>query len=187
MVRGLRALLAAAAGLQSFGQTDYLFSIFAIINVAMNAFVVGRVSARLGDRTMSNVGLACLVAGFALVPFIGQFARAFGNDDAALRLRHGADEHRNHGAHQQYRLRPRSRNGARNELFTRLAFGYSRTARLDRLLGLYGPRFAGVESLGFAAIALGMGLRSARIESGERRTDESILTLEAETAKIADG
>ena len=55
------------------------------------------------------------------------------------------------------------------------------------LLGRYGPRFAGVESLGFAAIALVMGLRSARSESGERRTDESILTLEAETAKIADG
>jgi hypothetical protein len=55
-----------------------------------------------------------------------------------------------------------------------------------RLLGTYGPRFAGAESLGFAAIALAMGLRSARIESGVRRNAETILTLEAETAKIAD-
>ena len=40
----------------------------------MNAVVVGRISARLGDRTMSNVGLVSLVAGFALVPFVHDLA-----------------------------------------------------------------------------------------------------------------
>ena len=54
----------------SLAQTDYLFSIFAVFNVFMNVAMVGRISARLGDRWMSNAGLASLVGGFAVVPFV---------------------------------------------------------------------------------------------------------------------
>jgi len=153
----------------------------------MNAVVVGRVSARLGDRTMSNVGLACLVAGFALVPFIGHslallgttmllfgFGMALTNTGITALISNTASD-RDQGT-------VLGTSSALDSLSGILAPPAS-----TRLLGLYGPRFAGVESLGFAAIALAMGLRSARIESGERRTDENMLTLEAETAKIADG
>ncbi len=48
----------------ALAQTDYLFSLFAVFNVFINAFLVGRISARLGDRTMSNVGLTSLIGGF---------------------------------------------------------------------------------------------------------------------------
>jgi MFS transporter, DHA1 family, tetracycline resistance protein len=170
----------------NLSETDYLFSIFAVINVAMNAVVVGRVSARLGDRTMSNVGLACLVAGFALVPFIGHslallgttmllfgFGMALTNTGITALISNTASD-RDQGT-------VLGTSSALDSLSGILAPPVS-----TRLLGVYGPRFAGVESLGFAAIALAMGLRSARIESGALHTDESVLTLEAEAAKIAD-
>lgn len=51
-------------------QTTEFFSGFALVNVAINGFGVGKASHRLGDRTMSTVGLACLVAGFAILPFV---------------------------------------------------------------------------------------------------------------------
>ncbi len=51
-------------------QTTEYFSGFALVNVAINGFGVGKASHRLGDRTMSTVGLACLVAGFAILPFV---------------------------------------------------------------------------------------------------------------------
>lgn len=51
-------------------QTTEYFSGFALVNVAINGFGVGKASHRLGDRTMSSVGLACLVAGFAILPFV---------------------------------------------------------------------------------------------------------------------
>ncbi len=58
----------------SLAQTDYFFSLFAVFNVLNNAVVVGRVSARLGDRGMSNLGLASLVCGFAVLPFVHELA-----------------------------------------------------------------------------------------------------------------
>ncbi len=66
----------------SLTQTDYLFSIFAVFNVIMNAVVVGRVSARLGDRMMSNLGLASLVGGFRADPVRPRSRAARGDDDA---------------------------------------------------------------------------------------------------------
>lgn len=60
--------LQAQIGL-SPAQTSYYYSLFAIVNVVVNVFLVGRASDRFGDRGMSNVGLASLVFAFALVPF----------------------------------------------------------------------------------------------------------------------
>ena len=101
LVRGLRALLATAARILA-GQTDYLFSIFAVFNVFMNAVLVGRVSARLGDRAMSNVGLC-----FARRRFCDGAVRAqhlHPMADAAFRIRLRLDEHGHNRAHQQRRL-----------------------------------------------------------------------------------
>jgi DHA1 family tetracycline resistance protein-like MFS transporter len=151
----------------SLAQTDYLFSIFAIFNVFMNVFMVGRVSARLGDRWMSNVGLTSLVAGFAIVPFIHNIALlsalmllfAFGialaNTGITALISNAASD-RDQG----------------------MVLGTS--SSLDSLSGIlappvstgllsgFGSPFAGVESLVFAGLALVMGLRGARGEEAER-------------------
>jgi DHA1 family tetracycline resistance protein-like MFS transporter len=148
----------------SLARTDYLFSIFAIFNVFMNAVLVGRISARLGDRGMSNLGLASLVAGFAVVPFVHDilllsalmllfaFGIALTNTGITALISHAASD-REQG----------------------MVLGTS--SSLDSLSGIlappvstgllsgYGPRFAGIESMTLAGLALFMGLRSAR---GER-------------------
>lgn len=51
-------------------ETDYYFSAFAVLNVVINIFVVGRVSDRVGERALSNVGLASLLLAFASIPLV---------------------------------------------------------------------------------------------------------------------
>jgi DHA1 family tetracycline resistance protein-like MFS transporter len=151
----------------SLTQTDYLFSIFAVFNVFMNVVMVGRISARLGDRWMSNVGLTSLVAGFAVVPFVHNilvlsalmllfaFGIALTNTGITALISNAASD-RDQG----------------------MVLGTS--SSLDSLSGIlappvstgllsgYGSRFAGVESLALAGLALVLGLRSARGEEAER-------------------
>jgi hypothetical protein len=56
------------------------------------------------------------------------------------------------------------------------------------LLGGFGPRFAGIESLTLAAIALVMGLFTARGENVAARSDDALtLARETETAEIVQG
>jgi DHA1 family tetracycline resistance protein-like MFS transporter len=154
----------------SLTQTDYLFSIFAVFNVFMNVVMVGRISARLGDRWMSNVGLTSLVAGFAVVPFVHNilvlsalmllfaFGIALTNTGITALISNAASD-RDQG----------------------MVLGTS--SSLDSLSGIlappvstgllsgYGPRFAGVESLALAGLALVMGLRSARGEEAAIETE----------------
>lgn len=156
----------------TLAKTDYLFSIFAVFNVFMNVVMVRRVSAQLGDRRMSNLGLASLVAGFALVPFVHEivvlsatmllfsFGMALTNTGITALISNAASD-REQG----------------------MVLGTS--SSLDSLSGIiappvstgllsgYGPRTSGVESLIMATIALAMGLRAAR-------------ETEPETVKIAD-
>jgi DHA1 family tetracycline resistance protein-like MFS transporter len=154
----------------SLAQTDYLFSIFAVFNVFMNVVMVGRISARLGDRWMSNAGLASLVAGFAVVPFVHSilvlsalmllfaFGMALTNTGITALISNAASD-RDQG----------------------MVLGTS--SSLDSLSGIlappvstgllsgYGPGFAGVESLALAGLALVMGLRSARGEEAAIETE----------------
>jgi DHA1 family tetracycline resistance protein-like MFS transporter len=58
------------------GQTSYVFAAFGILNVALQLLVVRRVVDRIGSRTSTNLGLAFVVAAFALVPFASSFAVA---------------------------------------------------------------------------------------------------------------
>src|SRR5580692_8595737 len=151
----------------SLTTTDYLFSIFAVFNVLMNAVLVGRISARLGDRTMSNVGLASLVAGFAMVPFVHDLALlaatmllfAFGmalTNTGITALISNAASDRDQGTVL----------GASSSLDS--LSGILAPPISTGMLGIYGPRFAGVESLTLAAIALILGVRNAR---GEQLAD----------------
>ncbi|HLY04033.1 MAG TPA: MFS transporter [Candidatus Cybelea sp.] len=154
----------------SLAETDYLFSIFAVFNVFMNVVMVGRVSARLGDRWMSNVGLTSLVAGFAIVPFIHNvvllsalmllfaFGIALTNTGITALISNAASD-RDQG----------------------MVLGTS--SSLDSLSGIlappvstgllsgFGSPFAGVESLALAALALMMGLRGARGEEAATQTE----------------
>jgi MFS transporter, DHA1 family, tetracycline resistance protein len=149
----------------SLPQTDYLFSGFAAFNVFCNAVLVGRVSGGIGDRAMSNAGLALLVAGFALVPFVHGIAllaiamvifscgMAFTNTGITALISNAASD---------------------REQGTVLGTSSS----LDSLSGIiappvstgvltvYGPRLASAESLAMALVALLMGLAQAR---GEHR------------------
>jgi DHA1 family tetracycline resistance protein-like MFS transporter len=143
----------------SLAKTDYFFSVFAVFNVFMNVVMVRRVSAQLGDRRMSNLGLGALVAGFALVPFVHEilmlsatmllfsFGMALTNTGITALISNAASD-RDQG----------------------MVLGTS--SSLDSLSGIiappvstgllssYGPRVAGSESLVMAAVALVMGLRA---------------------------
>jgi DHA1 family tetracycline resistance protein-like MFS transporter len=173
----------------SLAQTDYLFSVFAVFNVFMNAVVVGRVSARLGDRTMSNVGLVSLVAGFAMVPFVHDIAIlsvnmllfAFGmalTNTGITALISNAASDRDQGT-------VLGTSSSLDSLSGILAPPVS-----TGVLGAYGSKYAGMESFTLAAIALALGLRNARGERiAARRNDEAALKLacETEAAKIVRG
>jgi len=171
----------------SLTSTDYLFSIFAVFNVFMNAVVVGRISARLGDRVMSNIGLASLVAGFALIPFVHDLAllgatmilSAFGmalTNTGITALISNAASDREQGM-------VLGTSSSLDSLSGILAPPVS-----TGLLGAYGPRLAGIESLTLAAIALVMGLFNARGENVAARSDAALtLACETEAAKIVRG
>jgi DHA1 family tetracycline resistance protein-like MFS transporter len=172
----------------TLAQTDYFFSIFAIFNVVMNIFVVGRLSARLGDRAMSNIGLAALAAGFASLPFVHEavslavmmmlfsFGMALANTGITAIISASASD-RDQGT-------VLGTSSALDSLSGILAPPVS-----TKLLAAYGPGFAGVESLTMASVALLMGLYNARDDEGVIRADDAALSLarEVEAAKIADG
>jgi MFS transporter, DHA1 family, tetracycline resistance protein len=166
----------------TLAQTDYLFSIFAVFNVFMNAFMVGRVSARLGDRTMSNVGLASLTTGFALVPFVhgipmltaymllSAFGMALTNTGITALISNAASD-REQGT-------VLGTSSSLDSLSGILAPPVSTS-----LLGAFGPQFAGIESFSLALVALITGLRNARTER-PRDQDDATLALSREIESV---
>jgi MFS family permease len=169
----------------SLTQTDYLFSFFAVFSVLMNGFVVGRISARLGDRAMSNVGLASLTTGLALVAFVHNigllaatmilfsFGMALTNTGITALISNAASD-REQGT-------VLGTSSSLDSLSGILAPPVS-----TGLLGIYGPRFAGIESMALAAVALGMGLTQARNEPPEfaDSSPEPALAAEIETSRV---
>jgi MFS family permease len=144
-----------------------------VFNVAMNGFVVGRASARLGDRTMSNVGLAALVGSFAGVPFVHTLATmlitmvlfsigmAFTNTGITALISNAASD-REQGTVL----------GTSSSLDS--LSGIVAPPVSTGLLATYGARFASIESLGFAAIALAMGIVSGRGEQASSPLKEAL-------------
>jgi MFS transporter, DHA1 family, tetracycline resistance protein len=173
----------------SLTQTDYLFSGFAVFSVAMNAFVVGRVSARLGDRSMSNIGLACLVVGFALIPLVHDFVGLLGVAMALFGFgmaltNTGITALISNAASDREQGTVLGTSSSLDSLSGILAPPVS-----TGLLAAYGPRFASVESWTLAALALALGLRNARGERAPVKAVDGALELarDVEAAKIADG
>jgi len=135
--------------------------------------MVGRVSARLGDRTMSNVGLAALVASFVTVPFVHNLpmmivtmalfsvGMALTNTGITALISNAASD-REQGTVL----------GTSSSLDS--LSGIVAPPVSTGLLATYGPRFASIESLAFAAIALAMGIASARGEQASSQLKEAL-------------
>jgi DHA1 family tetracycline resistance protein-like MFS transporter len=162
-------------GQMGFGvtETTEYFSLFAILNVVFSGFLVGRISARVGDRRMSNAGLVCLVAAFGMVPFVHtpltfaglmalfSFGMALSNSGITALISNAASD-RDQGT----------------------VLGVS--SSLDSLSGIvappvstgiltrFGSPFAGLESLLLSAVALAVGLAAAGQDHRfERNVSES--------------
>ncbi|MBV8372924.1 MAG: MFS transporter [Candidatus Eremiobacteraeota bacterium] len=162
----------------SLTQTDYFFSIFAVINVFCNVFLIGRISARLGDRTMSNVGLFSLVCAFATLPFVHDvgvlaltmilfsFGMALVNTGITALISNAASD-REQGV-------VLGTSSSLDSLSGILAPPVS-----TGLLASFGPAFAGLESFTFMTLALVMGLANARGEARVTATpaDDPLLCL----------
>jgi MFS transporter, DHA1 family, tetracycline resistance protein len=154
----------------SLTETDYFFSFFAVFNVLSNVFLVGRMSNWLGDRTMSNVGLAALVLAFASVAVVHNifalagtmllfaFGMALANTGITALISNTAT-----GREQGMVL------GASSSLDS--LSGILAPPISTGLLGRYGPGFAGLEPLALEAVALLLGLLGAR---AERETPELV-------------
>jgi len=157
----------------SLPQTDYLFSSFAAFNVFCNAVLVGRVSTAIGDRAMSNAGLALLVTGFAFVPFVHSVAllapvmvlfscgMAFTNTGITALISNAASD-REQGTVL----------GTSSSLDS--LSGIVAPPVSTGLLAAYGPRFAGAESVLMVLVALSMGLAQARGEQGPSPLKEAL-------------
>ncbi len=161
----------------SLTQTDYYFSAFACVNVAINGFGVGKASSRLGDRTMSNVGLALLVLAFALVPFVHALwsltgvmvcfagGMALANSGITALISNAASD-RDQGTVL----------GSASSLDS-LA-GILAPPVSTGILGHFGSPYAGVESVAFTTVALLLGLsgknrRSKRVDGGEMTPNDT--------------
>lgn len=150
------------AGQLHFGvvATTQYFSLFAIINVFINGFGVGRMSNKLGDRVMSSLGLVLLVLAFAAAPFVHNVWSL-----TAVMVLFAVG-----GAFAQNGLTAMISNVAtEREQGTVLGVGSS----LDSLSGIiapplstgllsrYGSPYASIESLIMSAIALALGIRNS--------------------------
>lgn len=147
-------------------QTDLYFSGVSVLNVFVNAVVISRVSERTGNRAMSTFGLAALAAAFVLVPFahtllgltfiavLFSVGMPFANTGLTALISATA-----HDSRQGTVL------GVTSSLDS--LSGIVSPPISTALLGRYGSPWSAASSLGFAAIALVMGVVSGRREAAE--------------------
>jgi multidrug resistance protein len=164
-------------------QTSYYFSLFAFTNVLVNVFLVGRASDRMGDRGMSNVGLACLVVAFALVPFthtvlatlaiitLFSVGMAFANTGLTAIVSNASSE-----ARQGTVL------GVTSSLDS--FSGIVSPPISTGLLGRYGSPYSGLESLVFAAVAFVFGLTLTKKSEVPRPSADGMVTPSAEIVEL---
>jgi len=164
---GVMALYLARQMHFTLAQTDYFFSIVSVLSVFVNTVVISRVSDRLGDRVMSTLGLIALVCMFALVPFVHTlYALAivvaifaigmpFANTGLTALISNTADDRR-----QGTVL------GVTSSLDS--LSGIVSPPISTGLLGKFGSPFSTASSFCFAAVALTLGLLSAKRETPAR-------------------
>ena len=140
----------------------YFFMIYiSVLNVLMNALILGRVSDRIGNRATSTLGIGALVCAFSYVPFVGSVwqlaimslffsaGMAFGNTGLTALISEGAED-----SVQGTVLSVTSS----LDSFSGIVSPPASTA----LLGVYGSAYSAASSLFFAAIALVMGIQNGK-------------------------
>lgn len=149
------------AGQLRFGfvETGRFYSLFAVLNVAINGFGIGTASRKMGDARMANVGLAILVLAFAATPFthtpltvagvmcLFALGGGFANNGITAMISNAATE-REQGTVLGVSSSLDSLSGI---LAPPVSTG---------LLASFGSPFAGLASLGMATISLILGIRN---------------------------
>jgi MFS transporter, DHA1 family, tetracycline resistance protein len=160
-------------------QTGYYFSGFAVVNVIVNVFTVGRTSRKIGDPRMAIVGLGLLVVAFSFTPFV-HTPLAFAGVMTLFAL---GGAYANNGINAMI-----SNAAAERDQGTVLGVGSS----LDSLAGivappistgvltLFGSPFAGLASLVFAAISFGLGIRNTAKQTPVEVEVEGTTVIEVE-------
>ncbi|MDP9111760.1 MAG: MFS transporter [Candidatus Eremiobacteraeota bacterium] len=160
-------------------ETYMFFTLVSILGVGVNGFLVGRASDALGDRMMSNIGLACLIGAFLLVPLVHgltllpvlailfSVGMGFANTGITALVSNSASD-RQQGTVLGVSSSLDSFAGVVSPLLS--------TGALSR----FGSPYAGVVSAVFAVIALAMGIGAGRTESRARNRSIAELTAEAE-------
>ncbi len=160
-------------------QTTEYFSAFALVNVAINGFGVGKASSRFGDRVMSSFGLAFLVVAFALLPFahvawtvagamvLFAIGGAFANNGITALISNAATD-REQGTVL----------GVSSSLDS--LSGIVAPPISTGLLSRYGSPYASVESLLLAAVALVMGIAAAPNDAQFLRNTTAVSEVSSE-------
>lgn len=150
-------------------QADYFYAGISVLNMLVNGVLLGRISDRIGDRVMSSIGIASLVASFALIPFVHSLygvvlvaiafslGMPFANTGLTAMISSATDERR-----QGTVL------GVTSSLDS--LSGIVAPPVSTAMLGKLGSPWAGAESLFFALIALVLGLRQTKRGAEKIRT-----------------
>jgi MFS family permease len=158
---GVFSLLMQSALGFTVDQIYYFFAGFAASSVLLQAFVVGPLSDRLGDRRTSNIGLTFAVAGFLAVPFVHSLLTA---EFMMLPFAIGMALARPCLTSLITDATPADQRGVilgTGSALDNLS-GVVMPPVSTSLLGRYGPPATGVPSTVFALIALAMGLYAMR-------------------------
>ncbi|MBV8338465.1 MAG: MFS transporter [Candidatus Eremiobacteraeota bacterium] len=158
---GVFALLLQAALGFNAASSSFFFASFGVLSVIMQLGPGPRIIDNIGDRRSSNIGIACALAGFLLVPFVHSVATLvptfllFGIGMAIARP--ALSSILTAGAPENQRGTILGVSSALDNLS-----GVSMPPLSTSLLGRYGPPWAGAVSSLFAFVALVMGLAAQR-------------------------
>lgn len=145
-------------------QNSLFMVAFALVSFPMQAFAVGPIYEALGDRMGSNIGIACLVVAFAMVPFIHSIPSAI---PTLVLFAGGMSIARPGITSLLTRLAPSNQRGAILGSASSLdsLSGVLMPPVSTGLLQSFGSGWAGVPSLFFSSLALVMGLFAQRRET----------------------
>ena len=144
-------------------QTSYLFAAFGVINVVLQVGVVGKSNDVLGPRRTSNIGIASLLAGFLLVPFIHGILWLI---PVVVLFSIGMSISRPSLAALLTDCAPENQRGTILGVSSALdsISGVLMPPVSTGILGAFGPAWSGSVSAFWSAIGLGMGLFAQRKE-----------------------
>jgi predicted MFS family arabinose efflux permease len=174
---GVYALLLQAALNFTARDTSYMMAAFGAFSVFMQLVVVSRVYDSVGDRVGSNIGIGLAACGFFLTPFIHSIPTLIPNIvlfSAGMALaRPGISSILSARAPVEQRGSILGTASALDNLSGVLMPPVS-----TGLLGRYGQSAAGIPSLIFAVVALGIGLAAQRREAAMPVARQSEATAE---------